>query len=449
MKKLRQASQALPARLVSALPLFVPVFVLALLLQLPLILNPGYYSHDELQWAAFAQAGASAGWTDPAAFQYRPLTFALWMALSRALFDTPMLFHAVLAAGGALNAMLLALVGRGFGLSSRLALAGALAFVLTPYAAYTHGWVGCIADLLWLGCALLLALAVQRLRADWQAGLVAMLLTGIALLAKEAAFAIPALLLVAAVFDPVRRQRWSLATLASATVCALYLWLRLDTLLHAPRDGAQYALSAWHLPLRWLEYQVFAPIPPLLETFTVLRRPLPALIAAGLWLALVAALWRACRRCTAVFLFGGLAALLPVLPLGSSWNHYGYGFAAVACMAVVAAWPQASRAGRLAIGGFAVLTCLHGAAVMARMQQVGRIQSVFSPALAAAVAARHDDAVVTLRLDPAAKPWVFQRLTHQIPSYAGVPIGARVRLVDGDAAADYRVAADGHLQPTN
>ena len=121
--------------------LALPVFALGLLLQLPLALNPGYYSHDELQWAAFAQAGTPAGLTDPGAFQYRPLTFATWMALSRALFDTPMLFHAVLVAWGAANATLLALVSRGFGLAPRVALAGALAFVLTPYAAYTHGWL--------------------------------------------------------------------------------------------------------------------------------------------------------------------------------------------------------------------------------------------------------------------------------------------------------------------
>lgn len=425
--------------------LALPVFALAMLLQLPLALNPGYYSHDELQWAAFAQAGAPAGWTDPGVFQYRPLTFATWMALSRALFDTPLLFHTLLTAWGALNATLLALVGRGFGLPPRVAMAGALTFVLTPYAAYTHGWVGCIADLLWVSCALMLALAVQHLRRAWQVGLVAAALTGASLLAKEAAFAIPALLLVAAVFDATRRRRWAIAMLAAGVACASYLGLRADALLHAPRDGAQYALSPWNAPLRWFEYQVFAPIPPLLEAFTVQQRLVPMLVAAALWLALVAALWRACRGCAVVFLLGGVAALLPVLPLGASWNHYAYGFAAVACMTVAAAWPRATRGGRLAIAGFALLTCLHGAVVMARMHQVGRIQSVFSPALAAALAARPADAALALRLDPDTKPWVFQRLTHEIPSYAGVPIGARVRLVDAAAPADYRITADGRL----
>ena len=420
-------------------------FVLALLLQLPLAFNPGYYSHDELQWAAFAQAGTPAGWTDPTVFQYRPLTFATWMALSRALFDTPMLFHAVLVAWGALNATLLALAGRGFGLAPRVALGGALAFVLTPYAAYTHGWVGCIADLLWASCALLLALAVQRVRAAWAAAGWGLLLTAIALLAKEAAFAIPPLLLVAALVDGARRRQWLVAMLAAGVACALYLGLRADALLHAPRDGAQYALSPWNAPMRWFEYQVFAPIPPLMEVFTVLRRTGPVLLAAALWGALLAAVWNACRRCAAVFLLGGIAALLPVLPLGAGWNHYAYGFAAVACMVVAAAWPRARRTGRIAIAAFALLTCLHGAVVMARMHQVGRIQSVFSPALAMALAARPATATLALRLDPDAKPWVFQRLTHEIPSYAGVAIGDRVRLVAAGMPADYRVTADGRL----
>ena len=32
-----------------------------------------------------------------------------------------------------------------------------------------------------------------------------------------------------------------------------YLGLRIEVLLHAPREGSQYVLSAWHAPLRWLE----------------------------------------------------------------------------------------------------------------------------------------------------------------------------------------------------
>ena len=74
------------------------VFALVLLAQLPLILNPGYFSHDELQWAAFAADGRHVAWTAIGDFQYRPLTFNLWMWLSRPLFARPQVFHALLVA---------------------------------------------------------------------------------------------------------------------------------------------------------------------------------------------------------------------------------------------------------------------------------------------------------------------------------------------------------------
>ena len=418
------------------------VAAIVFLLQWPLVLNPGYFSHDELQWAAFAAAGAQVPWLDLATFQYRPLTFNLWMALSRALFDIPMLFHAVLVAWGAGNAALLFLLGRGFGMRGWPAGLGALGFALSPYATYVHGWVGCIADLIWLSCALAIGLLVQRARRLALACVGAALLTLVALLAKEAAFAIPPLLLVAWWFD--RKQKWLAAMLVSGMVAALYLVARLDALLDAPRQGAQYSLSLLHVPVRWFEYQVFPPVVPLLETFTVLQRPLPLAIAALLWLAMVASVFAASRRLAALLLVGGIAALLPVLPLASSFNHYAYGFAAITAMAMAAAWPRASRSGRIAIGLFAVLSVLHGAFVMARMHEVGRIQAVFSPALASAVQAR---GAIVLQLHPDAKEWVFRRLTHDIPHYRGVAIGPRVRIAAPGESADVRALPDGRLQP--
>jgi len=83
------------------------------------------------------------------------------------------------------------------------------------------------------------------------------------------------------------------------------------------------------------------------------------------------------------------------------------------------------------------------------------VQSVFSPALADALRgnARH----LRLRVAPDADDWIFQRLTHEVPSYDGVDIGDRVELVTADATAqglpddgmpvDFIIAADGQLLP--
>ena len=425
------------------------VFAIAFLVQLPLVFAPGYFSHDELQWAWRAGVVDTVPWWDDrTTFQFRPLTFNLWMALSRALFDTPVAFHALLVAWGSANAALACAVGRRFGMTPASAAMGALAFVLTPYAAYTHGWVATIADLVWVSCALVLAWCVLRFERRAVAALLAFVLALVAMFAKEAAAAIPVLCVVAWGFDTARRERWTAAAVASGAAVALFLAWRLPALLHAPRDGGTlYVPSLANIPLRWLEYQVFLPMVPRLETHTVWSRPAMAAVCGALWLAMFVAVWRTRPRLAGLYVAGSIAALAPVLVLGLGANHYGYAFAILAALCVTAAWPMASRAARVAIGTFALLTALHGVAVMLQVHAVARVQALFSPRLAEVVSAHRGAGPVRLAMAPDAKPWIFQRLTHQVPAYKGVPIGDRVRLVEAGESADYVVRADGRIEP--
>ncbi|MGN6111926.1 MAG: hypothetical protein ACTHOC_02760 [Luteimonas sp.] len=426
------------------------LWLLALLGQCWLIANPGYFSHDELQWAAFAgQAGPIpwVSWTDVATFQYRPLTFNLWLWLSRHLFAHPHAFHLLLVAWGSANAALLFAIARRLGLAALPAAAGALAFALGPDATYVHGWVGTLADLAWLSCALVVALVAVSCRRAVAVAAVAAALTLAALLAKEAAVSIPALLAVGWWCLPARRRSLGAATIASGLVVLAYLAVRAGALLHAPRTGAQYDPALAHVPVRWLEYQLFTLRPSVFETFNTLAPGLHAsmLLAALAWLLLVAAVWRSDRRLAVLFLLGGVAALAPVLPLASSFNQYGYGFAAVTAMAVAAAWPRARPWARAVIA-FAGLACVaHGIMVMRMVRHIGDVQARFSPALAAALESR--DTPLRLRPEPGAEDWIFQRLTFDVPSYAGVPIGDRVQLVAGDEPADATVRADGTIVP--
>jgi hypothetical protein len=427
------------------------VFALVLLAQLPLILNPGYFSHDELQWAAFATEGHPVAWTAIREFQYRPLTFSLWMWLSRAWFAQPQAFHAVLVAWGAANAALVCGLSRRFGMATGPAIIGALVFALGPYATFVHGWVGTLADLAWLSCALLCATIAVRQPRAWLAAVAAAALTTVGLLAKEAAVSIPALLALAWWFDG-RKRAWAGATLGAGGVTALYLALRIGVLLHAPRTGDQYTLDIAHLPLRWFEYQVYPAIPSLFETFNTLSRGFTSGVAAATaaWCALLVVLWRSHPRLVAVFLLAGFAALGPVLLLGASFNHYAYGFAAITAATAAAAWMRAAPWARGVLALLALVSTWHGVNVMRQIRHVGEVQSVFSPALADVL--RGDAGHVRLRIAPDADDWIFQRLTHEVPSYDGVDIGDRVELVAADATAsavpvDFIIAADGHLLP--
>ena len=422
------------------------VFALVALAQCGLIANPGYLSHDELQWAAFASGDGPLPWVSWSAvgvFQYRPLTFNLWLWLSRQLFVHPFALHAVLVVWGAINAAMTCALARRFGASPRAAVCGALLFALGPYATYVHGWVATIADLAWLSCALLIGLLVRDARRSWQAALNAGALTLVGLLAKEAAIAIPALLALAWWFDG-RARNWRAATLSSSLVAALYLLIRTGPLLHAAREGAYYTPGLQNIGMRWLEYQLFALLPQKLEVATTFVGVGGSVIAAALlWGALVWVLMRTSAALAGIFLLGGIAALLPVLLLGAIANQYAYGFAAITSIVIAATWAPATSLGRAAIAMVAVVTLWHGVNVMRELRHAGQLQAVFSPALADVALHRAD--TLRLRVLRTSDTWIYARLTHAIPRYDGIVIGDRIRLVDGNADADYAVRNDGSL----
>jgi len=439
--------QGMHARWLAWIPLLV--FLAAFLGQWPLVANPGYFSHDELQWAAYAgmRPVPWVSWTDVHVFQYRPLTFNLWLLLSRWLFVQPVAFHALMVAWGAANAALACAVGRRFGMGASTAAAGALLFALGPFATYTDGWVGTIGDLAWLSCALLAGLCALRWPRPSASAIAAAAFTALGLLAKEAAISIPALLALAWWFDG-RKRHWLMATLASSLVALAYLALRSDALLHAAREGTQYTVSATHVPRRWLEYQLFLFVPKTFETSGTLAFGINRyVVEAGiLWLAMLAAIWRSTPRVALLFLAIGIATLAPVLPLAGSANHYGYGFAAGSAMVAVAAWPRARWWGR-AILVAAALACLwHGRFVIREMRRVGEVQAVFSPALERALRDSHSG-TLRLRPEPGAESWIFSRLSVDAVEYEGMPIVPHVVLVPGDAVADFAIEPGGDLRP--
>lgn len=411
--------------------------------------NPGFFSHDELQWGAFADVAhwRAMPWNVPwdiGQFQYRPLTFNLWLVLSHLLFESPRAMHALWVSLGFANAALLAAAL--FRLDARLpvAVAAALVFVLSPYAVYVHGWVATLADLLWVGLGLLLVLCALRhdpaprrpLLLAVQAGA----LTALALLAKEAAVSIPALLLVAWGFT--RERRWAWAFAGAAAIAAVYLAVRVDVLLLRTPEAAAYGWSPLRIPQRFAQYHLFTYYPWRFEIdglFEAHGRRLVAVavICAG---AYVAALRRG--PLLGWLALASSAALGPVLILDSASNQYGYGFAAVLAGVLALAWRQASRAGRVALVLLASLSTWHGVRIAQEMARVGDIQSRFSPGLASLAAARPD---TRLLLDPACAGdrWVYTRLSHAIPSYQGVKIGTRVQLAEPSNPEAFVVACDG------
>lgn len=424
--------------------IFAAVAACILIFHSPLIFNPGYLSHDELQWAYHAtqlqgSAFVNGLWGDVHAFQYRPLTFSLWMLISRQYFDHPFAFHAIVVAAGALNAGLLSIALLRSGAGLRAAFAAGLLFGLGPYATYVHGWVAIIADLIWVFCTLAIALATMRNKHRWLTWIASLVLTSIALLAKESAVVLPALLALAWLFSG-RQRAWAEATAFAAIPVIAYLSIRLHTILTGAPSGSPYA---WHLsiiPSNWLKYQLY---PVAIDKFGTegVRALLPIIIVWGLMLL---ALCRAHIRYMLAFLLFGVAALGPVLIVQpATW--YGYGFSAVTATVMALAWPHMKRWGHVAVSLFACIGFLHSCNLMRIIHDAGVKQSRFSPALADAVKKSHGQPVV-LSVKNERDRWIYMRMTHDIPAYDGVKMGENVRLAEGSEAANYQVEEDGSLK---
>ena len=421
------------------------LWVLFLFVQLPLICNPGYFSHDELEWWARADVAhwrdmPWAPWSDIAAFQYRPLTFNVWLVLAHGLAATPYLMHLAVVALGTANALLLAACVQHVGASRRGAAVAAAVFVLQPYVAYTHGWTATLADILVLGAGLLALRCVQRIGPSTRRpGLVACafgvvaLIAG-ALLCKESAVVLPALLLGGLYQHPRRAVVWAIIA-AAALVVATYLLLRLGVILHPPHGNGAYAWAIGHVPRRAAEYLLFPFMPPMLEVGPVLLKSPARLLLATLGVvALLVSLATAGWRWPLAWLALVATSLAPVLILGTAYNQYAYLATAAAVAAVAVAWPRLTKAPRGAILIVATVATLHGAAIMQRMRAIGGVQQQFHTDLVRRLADRTSPLAVAAT-NPA-DCWLLQRFVAGVPSYRGVALAQRVRVVGCDGVAE-------------
>jgi hypothetical protein len=431
--------------------------LLLLLLQLPLIVNPGYLSFDELQWWARADVPAFSdlpwrAWTDWRTFQYRPLTFNLWLVLAHALAARAFAMHAVFVVLGTVNALLLAACVRAFGAERNTAAVAAVAFVLSPYVAYTHGWTGTLADLLVLLFGLLGTLALLALeRAPTRARTVAFalalltLLTLLALLAKESAIVLPPLWAIIA----LARQPNRLPLLAgpAALIVTGYLILRLPALWFTEAGAAGYAWTLANVPERLAEYALFPWLPPLFEVGPSLGRSLLRLGLAGscvgaVVLALLYTHWRIAAAWTLVCMI----AFLPVLVLAHSFDQYAYLASAAGIGVVACSWRRCARGARGLLFVAGAIACLHGAQIMLRMREVGAIEQRFHGELVAAIA--NHTQPLRVRAARAADAWMLERWVDNVPSYRGAALAGRVAIGDAvPGAVALIMQPDGGLTP--
>lgn len=426
------------------------ILLISIILQLPLVVNPGYFSHDELQWASRADVISLIklpweSWLGIEAYQYRPLTFNVWLLASYFLFDYPYLFHALLVIWGSLNVVLLASIAGKYDLSSSTIIAAVMIFVLSPYVLYVHGWVATMADLLVMTSLLLMILCLLNIKRIWKQVLVVLVFSVLAFMSKESALSIPALFLILWFFDGFKKS-WLIAMLVSGIVAVVYLALRFPVLLQQPAE-THYSLSIWHIPLRWLEYHFYWLIPNAEEPNTIFTRGLRStvLVVAMILASLMVAIWQSHKKSALMWLAGSFALLFPVLPIASSASQYGYLFAAWTVFIFAGIWKYGKKWHKSLLVFVVFLSIWHGLKTMSMMQKVGQIQSVFSVQLAETVSNYENTGTIKLSIDNESSRWIFKRLSHDIHGYENVEMANNVRIVDKGEQADFTVFADGQI----
>jgi hypothetical protein len=462
----------------------LPLLPILVLLQLPLILNIGYFSHDDLEWLARADvptwsAVPWVSWLDNP-LQYRPLTFNIWLALAHLFGRAPQAMHLVDALLGASNGWLLARVLHALNVHRKVANVAAMAFVLAPAAVYVHGWTGALADTLTLtlGLAATLALLEAQTTQTSRSAAYAALSVGciaLALMCKESAIVLPMLILLALLYRRIARplagagapitkskQKYSasaarqgdhfasIAIAASLILVAAYLAARWPILHDSAHIAPAYAWSIAHVPARLADYLLYPFMPPLFEIAPLLTKSPTRIAAAAVCVAfLLGALATAGRRWPIAWIAAFVIALAPVLVLGIAYDQYAYLATATSIAIVATAWPSMNRFARPVVIALAAIVVVHGAAIMVRVREVGTIQQN----LFADLVAHLDASPSNVRIVPAdpRDAWIPGRLLDGVASYRGTTLGGRVNFGNADPASDAEtltMARDGHLAPT-
>lgn len=332
---------------------FLLLALVALLFFVPVLANPGFFSHDEWQKADDVQRHGLLDYlrrytaiTPGSHFgvPVRPVSFAMQGFVAPFMAGSPFVVHLcdvlMHLAAGWLSYLLL------YGYSRRrdFALVAALVFLVSPLAVPSVVWPAALMDRLYVLWGLAGMLALERYLAG--AGVRWLLLSAaavaLAMGSKETAMLLPGALLVRAAWESgrLRDPRTWIALAAWTLPIALFMLVRLPALLATLRGagGASYSFSTALIPDGLALYLAF----PLMTELDEATRWVPVMTWGKveplvLHAGLVAALgWRFGLRAVLAYAALYLLFLLPVLGIPTRGGHYLYGSGLAFSVAVAA-----------------------------------------------------------------------------------------------------------------
>lgn len=345
---------------------------------LPILANPGYFSHDEFQkldhvtqhgLIDYVRSYVRVTAGDHFGVPVRPVSFLVQGLVALVMHDVPFAVHAadVLMHGLAACALFWLLTTIRFGRTQ--ALLAALVFTASPLAMLSVGWPAALMDRLYVLFGLVAITAgaryvLHRGSAAWLIGVIGGM--SLAILSKETAAALPLLSVPLLLLEPklARTRRLWMVLLAAALPIAAFLALRMPALVESVSGAAvasPYGATLVNVPVGLWVYFAYPFAVDVTEAGNwVFMTGNAVFWSTAAHIALVALIARRFGyRATAAYLLAYFALLVPVLPIEIKGAHYLYG----ANIAFSAAFgqllrPSGSRFARLERLGAGVLLAI-------------------------------------------------------------------------------------------
>lgn len=406
---------------------FSIIFTIGLLLSLGLIMNPGYFSHDEVGWGVKAISASSVfnieyyNVFNYAEFHYRPLNFNLWLFTSYYLFDTPQLYHLFLVCCGLVNSVLIYLILKNE-VDERVAFLTSLISTVMPTVLFVNGWIGTIADVFWFMCCAISFLIYQRTRLIASSSIISLVIATLffifALMFKEAAVAFPGVIFLYILYisfknnsflDVYKNRQDVKFFLTSTVIMLLYLIVRFEFLF--PSEGGGYTTSIFNIPTRMLEYFIY---PFLIDNIEVhglfeQHRTSQIIVALCLHFFLIALLCRKKIFNYILYFSFYFVTSVPILILEMSLPHYIYASGFVMAFSVSYLFYK-ERVTRIISVVLFLMLAWHGINVQRNFVFTGIYHNNFINTLYSVVKSNHDASCnYLIKAEPGSASWIAIR----------------------------------------
>lgn len=437
--------------------------LLSVLGNLLLLMNPGYFNHDELQkldavtgsglWAyakkyARLQAGSEIG--QPV----RPIGF-LWQGVVAKFMERSAAFaHAIDFVTHLGVVLLLYAVLRLFWQGTDGPLVAAALFSISPLTSFSVGWIGASMDRLYLFFSLSAVYiafnAGLRVSGTIRASLV-LIASAFAVLSKEAAIVLPVAIAGLTLYNQplslqaVVRALRNPCVWASAVAPIGLLALRLSALLSSVSlpEHAPYAIRLSNIGTNLWVYFYYPFAPRLTEAVNhVFLSDGQKLLATAAHIAVLVLVYR-------LFRFRGVLGysvlyslpLVSVLLIPSKGAHYLYASAVALSVALslLAQHAVTNRASKMLVSGLIIVLSLHSIQNQLQIYHDGRCMSILEPTFYSSLRTLLQyrpagiESPLLIRAEPQPRDWVLRRYFH----------GRRFLIGDRMVRVDIVTAAEG------